>query len=547
MSKVITSDSKEFLATFKDFEFDIIFADPPYALGSEIIIRQDGKVDYAKASDFMNKWDMPSGEYWEKWFIQAFRTLKHGGWLIMYGMDRQTLLFKYYASLAGFQETQSLYWYFISNFPKSTDLSKMIDKKGASDYGVWFPSFLKQELEKRNMTYKDLATYFPSKTGGLTGCVHNWVEGKNVPTIEQFNKIVEALGLPFKTLDEAKRETIGKGKAGFLENNKTFEIDNEGYGNYDITAPSTDLAKKYDGYKYSVAPLKQTCETIMVFKKPYKTGSCLHDTLAMENGDATITCGALDIDGNRVGTEIMLEGRATQGNSGIYGWNTKNTGKVNAEDDTKEYVGRYPAQTFIDSQIAEKLDLQSGNLPQSDRLYKSGGEETSWFVGTSQDKKQFGDNGGCSKILHKCDYEQIDYDLFIYEPKVDGGERNNGLDGAEPKPSAASEFRPNHTQKALEGQGGNPYGRWKKIQNNHPTVKPIDLNAKILKLFKTPNEQRICYPFAGSGSEIIGGLQADYQNWVACEINQEYTDIANARIKHYQENEHIQLDLFDCL
>ena len=28
--------------------------------------------------------------------------------LIMYGMDRQTLLFKYYASLSGFQEQQSI-------------------------------------------------------------------------------------------------------------------------------------------------------------------------------------------------------------------------------------------------------------------------------------------------------------------------------------------------------------------------------------------------------------------------------------------------------
>ena len=75
----------------------------------------------------MNKWEMPTGEFWEKWFKEAYRTLKYG-FLIMYGMDRQTLLFKYYASLSGFQEQQSIYWYFISTFPKATDLSKMIDK-----------------------------------------------------------------------------------------------------------------------------------------------------------------------------------------------------------------------------------------------------------------------------------------------------------------------------------------------------------------------------------------------------------------------------------
>ena len=149
----------------------------------------------------------------------------------------------------------------------------------------------------------------------------------------------------------------------------------------------------------------------------------------------------------------------------------------------------------------------------------------------------YADTGGCSKILHKCDYEQIDFDLFIYEPKVDSGERNNGLDDFEEK-----QYSHDGREKPIE----NPYQRNNSIaQNTHPTLKPIDLNAKILKLFKTPNEQRICYPFAGSGSEIIGGLKADFQNWTACEINQEYVDIANARIKHYKENEYVQLDLFN--
>ena len=128
MNKIHNLDSLEFLKSFNDYEFDINYSDPPYALGSEVIIREDGKVDYKKANDFMNKWEMPTGIYWEQWFKEAFRTLKHGGYCIMFGMDRQLLLFKYYAKLAGFEEHQSLYQYFISNFPKASDLSKMIDK-----------------------------------------------------------------------------------------------------------------------------------------------------------------------------------------------------------------------------------------------------------------------------------------------------------------------------------------------------------------------------------------------------------------------------------
>ena len=136
-----TMDSLEYLSELKEYSQDIMFCDPPYALGSEVIVRPDGKVDYKKAVDFMSKWDMPTGEYWEQWFKEAYRSLKHGGHLVMYGMDRQLLLFKYYGHLAGFTEKQSMYWYFISNFPKATDLSKMIDKN-AADKGSKDPSIL---------------------------------------------------------------------------------------------------------------------------------------------------------------------------------------------------------------------------------------------------------------------------------------------------------------------------------------------------------------------------------------------------------------------
>jgi site-specific DNA-methyltransferase (adenine-specific) len=474
--KVIKSDSKEFLSTFKEYEFDIIFADPPYALGSEVIIRKDGRVDYAKASDFMNKWEMPTGEYWEKWFIEAYRTLKHGGWLIMYGMDRQTLLFKYYASLAGFDEQQSLYWYFISNFPKATDLSKMIDKNAG---------------------------------------------------VER-----EIVG---------KRTNVNRG--GGVE---TFDDDNYVWKQeIDVTTPKTELAKKYDGYKYSVAPLKQTCETIMVFKKPNKTGSVLHDTLALEAGDTTISVSALNIDGNRVEFQNGETPQSVNKNSGISG-GVFGSGKKSHIETT----GRYPAQTFVDEQVAQALDLQSGisgggEPKQNSEISRKGIKDNAPAFNSSnsgidvnkgQGLGNYGDTGGCSKILHKIKYEQFEHDLFIYEPKVGEAERNNGLGGFE-----AKQYSHDGRDKPIE----NPYQRNDSVaKNNHPTLKPIDLNAKVLKLFKTPNEQKICYPFAGSGSEILGGLKANLQNWVACEINEDYVEIANARIKHYTTNEFLPTSLF---
>jgi DNA modification methylase len=123
-----------------DFSADLIYCDPPYALGSEIIIKPDGKPDYKKAVDFMAKWEMPDGAFWEEFYKEANRVLKHGGHLLMFGIDRQLFLFGYYANLAGFETKQSLYWYTISGFPKASDLEKNILK------------YLENELQKKGIS-----------------------------------------------------------------------------------------------------------------------------------------------------------------------------------------------------------------------------------------------------------------------------------------------------------------------------------------------------------------------------------------------------------
>jgi DNA modification methylase len=80
-----------------------------------------------------------------------------------------------------------------------------------------------------------------------------------------------------------------------------------------------------------------------------------------------------------------------------------------------------------------------------------------------------------------------------------------------------------------------------KVTNNHPTLKPIALTEKILKLFKTPNKQRILIPFAGSGSEIIGAIKVGFEDIEGCEINEEYCQIAEARIKYWKKEKESKL------
>lgn len=554
---IIQQDALEFLRLQADNSADVLFCDPPYALGSEIVIREDGKPDYSKAVDFMNKWEMPTGEFWEEFYKEAYRVLKYGGHCLMYGMDRQNFMFKYYGHLAGFTGKQSLYWYFISNFPKASDLSKMIDKNAGADREVVGSKI----------------------TGGI------------------------------------KRPDTAKRSSGIIDETRTHNY-SIGQEEIDITAPSTPLAKKYSGYKYSVAPLKQVVEEIMVFQKPYRTGYCLHDVLAMEAGDKELTCGALDIDGNRVGTSEDNFAKNWTNRKAPAGFNGDITGIYGSgkTENIKKYEpsGRYPAQAFIQcncketktelsksqkklieryeeeirkidqiesnemtlmssggyanqflldnkekikKELQEKIDniqlekvtevIHEDNCPcrildeqsgvkkdsqlKSTQYSKQTGNNNSMFAGNKifEHSAYGGGEGGCSKILHKCDYEKEEYDLFIYSPKVSKKERNAGCEDMEEK-----QYSHDGREKPIE----NPYQRNDSIaKNTHPTLKPISLNEKILRLFKTPNPQTILIPFAGSGSEIIGAMKAKFEDIRGCEINEEYVKIAKARIKYYEK------------
>jgi hypothetical protein len=246
---------------------------------------------------------------------------------------------------------------------------------------------------------------------------------------------------------------------------------------------------------------------------------------AYENGDNTCCCGALDIDGNRVETSDKT---GWQGAKSEF-WGMKED--VNYET---EQNGRYPAQTFINSETARVLDMQSGKISGSSGGYNfdtSNNDNPSHFITNIKSGVHFGDIGGCSKILHKCDFEKDEHDLYFYNQKVSKSERNAGCDELDEKP---------HNDRK-EGEDGNPYGRWTPLKNNHPTLKPIKLNKNILLLFKTPNEQQIVYPFAGSGSEVIGGIKAGFTSYIGCEISQDYIDIALARIEYWSNFEGCEL------
>ena len=78
-----------------------------------------------------------------------------------------------------------------------------MDERAKADSGYWskceivkrsvIGDYIKSEFEIAGVSNREIAALFPSKTGGLTGCVSNWLLGLSVPTEEQYQKMREYL------------------------------------------------------------------------------------------------------------------------------------------------------------------------------------------------------------------------------------------------------------------------------------------------------------------------------------------------------------------
>jgi site-specific DNA-methyltransferase (adenine-specific) len=79
-------------------------------------------------------------------------------------------------------------------------------------------------------------------------------------------------------------------------------------------------------------------------------------------------------------------------------------------------------------------------------------------------------------------------------------------------------------------------------KSSHPTVKPTDLMRYLINLITPPNGT-ILDPFMGSGSTGKAAVRCGV-NFIGIEKEQEYMDIASARIEH-EKNKPVQQKLFN--
>ncbi len=117
---------------------------------------------------------------------------------------------------------------------------------------------------------------------------------------------------------------------------------------------------------------------------------------------------------------------------------------------------------------------------------------------------------------------------FFYCAKASKSERNAGLEGFEDRIGGGMAGTADKT--LLTGSGNE---RNNVMKNHHPTVKPLSLTKYLATLIKPPSGGRLLVPFAGSGSEMIGALQAGWEYVEGVELTEEYIPIAEARIEYW--------------
>lgn len=235
--------------TLPDKSVSLIIADPPY-------FEVKGEFDFIwkTFNDYLK--DV------EKWAIECKRLLKDNGTLFWWGDKKkiaysQVIFDKYFNlenSLTWRKKDSMQYQYYspdlarsfnthnerilmYSNEIEQTGLEMIIEKyiKPKNPFSI----YLKSEFKKAKVTSKDVSKLFPSKTGGLTGCVSNWLNGDNVITKEQYLKVREFLNGEYlrKEYEDLRKEYEDKRRYFFnpLKLEEVLEFSQESH-----------ITRKYD-------------------------------------------------------------------------------------------------------------------------------------------------------------------------------------------------------------------------------------------------------------------------------------------------------------
>lgn len=354
---------------------------------------------------------------------------------------------------------------------------------------------------------------------------------------------------------------------------------------FNYTSAATQLGKDWQGHRFGQQALTPALEPIAVFQRPYEGKPILN---IIENG-----AGALNIDGARIGLsdgddprlggrgtwdtskaaqEVYIGGYAGEriASSSLGRWpknlllqhdpqcaflgSHEEEFTINAFDDDMHPFGEAEGEAYTSTSsravvqhwhctetcavrhfAASHPQTKSGLMTPDHRVSSEwgyhGGERAKPTL-----KNTYADEGEISRFFYQTHFS---YDLFeqvnnadaaLYFAKASKREKNAGL----------GSFTSRAVNDGRTKDIDNPFQRGiTPRKNTHPSVKPLDLTRYLATLLLPPanyTPRTLYVPFSGSGSEMIGGLLAGFEEVVGVELDldNEYIPIAMARLEFWQ-------------
>lgn len=356
-----------------------------------------------------------------------------------------------------------------------------------------------------------------------------WVYGSGFPKASRIDtQIDKAAGAEREIVKvERHRDLTRNGRKGDM-----LCIGDPASSDINYTAPATPLAQAWEGHRYGLQALKPAIETVLIFQKPY-------DGKPIDNITQT-GAGALNIEGGRIGVDpddpnhrresvpFTDRDRLTY-HKGLGGRPTENLLSS----------GRWPANFFLDSQAASRLDEMSGERKSGGSGMRTGTRRLGFAMG-DQEKEVYNDTGGASRFFFQISDRLDEADPVSYQAKSSSSEREAGLLGhvvcsSHGKEGVIHETDPLHSKSHYTIEDGEKrVGKCRR--NSHTTVKPLSLSIHLATLLLPPAEyapRRIVIPFSGAGSEAIGAALAGWEEIEGIELKEEYVPISRARAEYW--------------
>ena len=290
--RILHGDVLSFARHYHGELFHALIADSPYNLESiSKRFKNPSHKDYEVARSnphrrtsggFMNaKWDSDIAFHPETW--EAFSNLLYpGAFIMVFGGSRTSHRLACAIEDAGFILHPTVHlWAFGSGFPKATRIDTQIDRKYGTLENDTFQevrAWIREKVKAQGLKYKDIDRALGNENSHKAS---HYLDNSQpqLPTPEDWAILKSLIGLDddidrpprFLKYETDVRQRVGE-QTKARKSDQGIPLPGGGeteYQTWDVTEPTTDIAKAWMSYRYGLQALKPAVEPIIVAQKPY--------------------------------------------------------------------------------------------------------------------------------------------------------------------------------------------------------------------------------------------------------------------------------------